>query len=281
MTVAFLLLLSGGIHLALFVILGATWNGPLSLRKPALFGISGGMTMWSIAWVLTHLQPKKIDGWLISTLSVALFVEVALITVQYWRQVPSHFNRATWLDASIELTMLSLILFVTGGIFYLTWRTLWLRTVEPAMATAIRGGMTLLALSCLLGIVTSVLGEVSLAAGRSYELWGKAGVLKFPHGVALHAIQMLPVLAWIAAWLGLNHSKRSVQAALVAQILFLIYSVWQTGTGRNRFDVDFLGAILLVAVAILSTYLLASFLGGCIKTWRGWHASQGIGNKHA
>jgi len=248
------LLVSGCIHLALFLILGASWEGPLSPRKPALFGISGAMTTLSLAWLMTQLEPKKFDRVLINSLAIALLIEVALITMQYWRGVASHFNNSTLFDTAIELAMLVLILFVTGGIFYLTWRTFQLRAIEPAMAIAIRGGMLLLAISCLLGIATSVLGEVSLAKGQSSEVWRKAGVLKFPHGVALHAIQLLPILAWIARRLGLSHPVRVMQSALAAQVVFMIYAVWQTSLGRDRFDWDAIGGSILAIAILLSLY---------------------------
>ena len=93
--------------------------------------------------------------------------------------------------------MFGLILLASCGIIYLTLRTIQLRNIDPAMAIGIRGGMWLLALSCGLGIATSIFGEINISAGRSYELWGRAGVLKFPHGVALHAIQLLPAIAWM------------------------------------------------------------------------------------
>ena len=50
------LIASGLFHLALLWVTGAVWSGPLSLRKPGLFGVSAGVTAWSIAWVLTQGQ---------------------------------------------------------------------------------------------------------------------------------------------------------------------------------------------------------------------------------
>jgi hypothetical protein len=254
LVVTAVLLLSGCIHLFLLWILGASWHGPLSLRKPALFGISGGLTVFSLAWLMTKLEPKRLDRLLINSLSVALLIEVGLITLQYWRGVASHFNHSTMLDAAIEFTMLLLILFATGGIVHLTWRTVRLRAIDPAMVIAIRGGMWLLALSCLLGIATSVLGEASLAMGGTTELWGKSGVLKFPHGVALHAIQWLPILAWICQRLGLSQSVRVVQSALIAQVMCLVYSIWQTGIGRDRLDFDAVGGSILAITILFTLY---------------------------
>jgi hypothetical protein len=263
------LLTSGCVHFALFALLGTNWHGPVSLRKPTLFGISGGLTAWSMAWLMTQLRPKRFDRVIVDSLAIALFIEVALISFQYWRGVASHFNHATHFDAAIEYTMLGLILFVTGEIFYLTLRTFRLRAIEPAMAIAIRGGMWLLALSCLLGIVNWVLGEVSLSEGRSSELWGRAGVLKFPHGAALHAIQFLPVLAWLARSLGLNRSVRIVQSALAAQILFLLYAVWQTSRGRDRFDWDAIGEGILCLAVLFGLFPALALVQGCIRYF-GW-----------
>lgn len=268
--IAAILLFSGCVHLAILMILGTTWHGPLSFRKPALFGISGGMTMWSLAWLMTQLRPKGFDKALINAIATSLFIEVSLITLQTWRGVASHFNHSTNIDAAIEFTMLGLILLVTGAIFYLTWRTRWLRAIDPAMAIAIRGGMGLLALSCLLGIATTVLGEVSLSVGRSYEVWGRAGVLKFPHGVALHAIQMLPFVAWLTRTCELQHSSvRIVNSALASQVLFMLYAVWQTSQGRDRFDWDSIGGILIAMIVLLSVYPTLSLARGFARcSWK-------------
>ena len=260
-----LLVASGCVHLALFAILGTTWKGPLSLRKPALFGISGGLTLWSIAWLMTQLRPRKSDRFLAISLAIGLFVEVTLITVQTWRGVASHFNRATSIDAAIEFTMLGLILLVTCGIVYLSFRTFRLRNIDPAMVIAIRGGMWLLTLSCGLGILTSILGEIRISAGRSYELWGKAGVLKFPHGVALHAIQMLPAIAWVTRSLGVSSRVRIMQFAFASQVLFLAYAVWQTMRGYDRFDWDAVGGSILGVAVLFGLFPALAILHGLIR----------------
>ena len=263
--IAALLLASGCLHLAMFAMHGTTWHGPLSIRKPALFGISGGMTTWSIAWLMAQLRSQKFDSFLANSLAIGLLVEVALITLQYWRGVASHFNHSTTLDAAIEFTMLGLIVFVSFGIFYLALRTIWLRDLEPSMAIAIRGGMWLIALSCLLGIMTTVLGEVSISLGRSSELWGRAGVLKFPHGVALHAIQLLPFVAWLARRLRVSESVRIVKSTLASQVLFLLYAIWQTGQGRDRFDWDTIGAGILGMAVLFGLFPALALAQGCIR----------------
>jgi hypothetical protein len=260
--VAVSLLVSGFIHLSFLVVLGGSWSGPVSLRKPALFGISGGLTVLSLAWVFTKVRPRKRDSLLLNCLSASLLVEVGIITAQYWRGVASHFNHSTGLDTAIEITMLILILFATLAIVYLTVRSFAQLPVDPAMALAIRGGMVLLTLSCVLGILTSVLGEVSLSAGKSYELWGKAGVLKFPHGAALHAIQLLPFVAWLLQILRTHNSLFVMQMTLLSQILFLVYAVVQTFTGRDRFEWGPIGGVLLMLTIVSSVFPAIALIRG-------------------
>lgn len=43
-----LLILSGVIHLAVLLMSGGTWEGPLSLRKPTAFGLSFGLTLINV-----------------------------------------------------------------------------------------------------------------------------------------------------------------------------------------------------------------------------------------
>jgi 2-keto-4-pentenoate hydratase/2-oxohepta-3-ene-1,7-dioic acid hydratase in catechol pathway len=51
-----LLLASGLIHLAILLVGGGSWQGPLSLRKPTAFGLSFGLTVVTIVWVASFLR---------------------------------------------------------------------------------------------------------------------------------------------------------------------------------------------------------------------------------
>jgi hypothetical protein len=101
--------------------------------------------------------------------------------------------------------------------------------------------------------------------GASHELWGKAGVLKFPHGVALHAIQLLPIVAWIARRLKVINSLQIVRSALASQIVFLGYAVWQTSQGRDRFDWDTIGACILGVSVMLAAYAAFAIVAGGLR----------------
>ena len=254
--VTVMLLTSGLVHFAILFWSGSDWEGPLSPRKPALFGISTGVTAWSLAWVMTKLQRQRFDAILFRVLALSLLVEVGLITLQHWRGVPSHFNHATRVDATIEAAMLGLILLVSIGIFWLAIRSAWLIPMDEAVACALRGGIWLLAASCLLGMISTSLGELNQSRGKSPEIWGNAGVLKYPHGAALHAIQVLPIFAWVLSQLRIPGRVGCVGAAIVSQCLFMAHAIWQTSQGRSRLDWDQVGCALFVA-AVCSLFASA------------------------
>jgi hypothetical protein len=232
---------------------GDPWEGPLSFRKPVLFGISAGVSVWSLHWVLAQLPRQQCDRLLDRLVSWGLLLEVSLITLQTWRGVPSHFNQSTLLDASIETAMLLLITAVSGVIFWLTRRTHQLSDRPLADRWAMQGGMWLLSISCLLGFVITAVGMANLAAGRPVELWGPGGVLKYPHGAAMHAIQLLPLVNGFLAWRGVDSCRRAtpIKCLFWSQALFLGQALWQTFRGRPRFETDLLALSLLVLSGIL------------------------------
>lgn len=260
------LLLSGILHLGWLLISGSAWEGPLSFRKPGLFGISSGLTLWSIAWAVTKLRPRPHDFLWTNLVAVSLVLEVGLITLQTWRGVPSHFNRSTTFDASVEMLMLLLIAVVMAWIAWLTIRSASLPSIDATSAMAIRGGLWLLLISGGLGFAITLIGHLNIADGKSPEIWGAAGVLKYPHGAVLHAIQLLPVLGWMMARLRVKDSAWFLSAALGSQVLYLCHAVWQTFQGRSRFDLDAIGGGFLIASGLLICLPFAVIFRATIAT---------------
>ena len=100
--VGVLLLTSGLVHLGILIIGGGSWQGPLSLRKPMSFGFSFGLTLITIVWVASFLRlGNRRRMLLLGAFTAACVLETALVSLQAWRGVPSHFNVATPFDASI------------------------------------------------------------------------------------------------------------------------------------------------------------------------------------
>jgi len=253
--IGLLLVASGLVHLVVWAVLGGPWEGPVTWRKPILFGISGGLTSLSLGWAWSKLPWRRGDAWLAATAAWALLVEVAAIDLQAWRGVASHFNRATPFDSWLYDAMGLLILWVTLIAIDLTIRFFRQPTALPAdMLLAARAGLVLLVISCGLGIWVSVHGDMRVAAGLEPERYGAAGVPKFPHGAVIHALQWLPLLAWAARRAGITQHRRVwlVAAATGGTTLIGCFALVQTLAGRSRFDVTpVTGALLAVGVICL------------------------------
>jgi hypothetical protein len=263
-----LLVASGLAHALLWAALGGPWEGPVTWRKPILFGISGGLTALSLGWVWAALPRRRGDAPLAWGTAAALVVEVALIDLQRWRGVASHFNRGTPFDAAAYDLMTWLIIGVTIVTCDLTVRACGRAVrLRPDMLLAARAGLGLLAISCGLGIWAGWQGEMRRAAGLPPETFGAAGVLKFPHGAALHALQWLPFVAWAARRAGVGDVGRVwlVAAAAVGNALFGGYAVVQTLLGRARFDATPLTAGVLAAAAVM---LAVPFVWIVLRQWR-------------
>ena len=111
---AALLVLSGLFHVGAFLADGPG-EGPLPWRKPITFGLSFGVTVATLAWVLGFLRPRRAVAWvLVVVLAVASVGEVALISLQTWRGVPSHFNDSTPFDETVFSLMGLLVTAVAG-----------------------------------------------------------------------------------------------------------------------------------------------------------------------
>lgn len=260
-TVSVLFLVGLGIiHIPIQMASDLSWDAPTSFRKPILFGISTGLTLGSLLLLLNDLRPKPRDRYLRWGLCVSLVAEVLLISGQAWRRVPSHFNRTTAVDTVIEVSMLACILFAVVGILVLTCRSMQQNAfdaVSPARILAQQTGMIFLTLSCFLGISITVIGNYQLLTGGSTETVGGKGVLKFPHGAVLHAIQTLVAWSWLCDRFHAVHGKMSVALLSGAHLVFLMYAVRQTSMGRSRWDGDGVAWGLLGAASLLAMLAVA------------------------
>jgi hypothetical protein len=268
-----ILVASGLLHAAIWAVTGGPWEGPVTWRKPILFGISGGLTALSTGWAWAQLPWRRGDRWLAAATAWSLLVEVALIDLQAWRGVASHFNRSTPLDSFLYDAMGGLILFVTLVATDLMIRFFRQPTpLAPDMLLAARAGLVFLVWSCLLGIWVSVNGDMRLERGLEPEGFGLAGVPKFPHGAVIHAIQWLPLLAWAARRASLSEPARLrlVAVATLGTAIVGGYALVQTLMGRPRFDVTpGTGALLAGGAACLGLPAVITAWSWLRSWWRG------------
>ena len=94
-----LLVASGLFHGVVYLVDGGSWEGPVSWRKPIVFGLSFGIALRD--GDLVARLPADRGRWAgaSSASSPSASVgEVFLISMQKWRGVPSHFNEDTAFD---------------------------------------------------------------------------------------------------------------------------------------------------------------------------------------
>lgn len=251
------LIASGALHVLVFAIDGGRWAGPVSWRKPIVFGFSFGVTYITLAWVMTFLPRRPRVGWaLMGLFGVAAVLEVVLISMQRWRGVASHFNESTGFDGAVFSMMGTAVVVVGIVVLALTGWSLTSLTAPPSFALAIRVGLVMLAVSQLLGALIIVNGQgvvdPVLEGSREPSIWGAAGVMKLPHALTIHAVQVLPALAWLASFTRWSEERRlgMVRLAALGYVGLALVSVYQTFSGLWPFDLAALALLALGASVI-------------------------------
>lgn len=228
-SVAAVLFVSGLVHFGVLVSSGTTWDGPVSYRKATTFGLSFGLTLATLTWATSFLRMRsRIRAVLLGAFTAVSVVEVALITMQVWRGVPSHFNFETGFDSTI-----SMMLAAGGAVIIVTvsgFTVAALRTgsgAPPSLLLALRFGLLVLMGALAVGAVMIADG-VSLARGGHPQLaYTTAGGLKPVHAVTLHAILAVPALAWLLRFVDWPERRRT-RAVWIAIGVYIaaIVTVW-------------------------------------------------------
>ncbi len=220
-----------------------------------------------MAWIYPRLEPRRWDWLLCGASAAAMLAEVVLITTQQWRGHASHFNLSTPFDSVVGHWMTVLICIVTLAIFDFTWRSFCQFNGLVDLRRAVQGGLLFLVVSCLIGFVILFYGEQRVRLGLNPSTFGGSGVTKFPHGVAIHAIQFLPCLTWLLKRIGVAGSirYRLVCQSIASIMAFLLFGAIQTLSGLDRFDVRYAGvSVLIIALLLALPTTFQLFLGG----WR-------------
>ncbi|MFN3998072.1 hypothetical protein [Algoriphagus sp.] len=194
--------------------------------KPLKFFVSVGIFFWTMGWLMDYLNEpqkvKKISLWIF----ILMAIELILITYQAAQGKLSHFNISSILDGIIFQTM-GIVISINS--FVVLWFLFLFRKVKSlpsGYALAIRAGLIIFLIAGFEGFVmASRLGHTIGAPDGQEGIfllgWAKAyGDLRVFHFVGLHALQILPLLAWFF-WK--DNSK-------ISGIVGLIYFVFSSAT---------------------------------------------------
>ncbi|MEU6578731.1 hypothetical protein [Streptomyces sp. NPDC046805] len=193
------LVLSGLAHLVVFSVDGGPWDGPVSWRKPVTFGLSFGLTLIAVTWVTSYLRVgPRLRTVLLVVFAADCVVEVGGITLQAWRGVPSHLDMETPFDTAVSMTL------AVGGAVLVVLLTVFAvasfrhRPGGPAgMAVAVRSGFAILLVALASGAAMIARGVVLTRTGHQEAAYHLTAPFKPLHGVSLHAVLVLPALAWL------------------------------------------------------------------------------------
>lgn len=247
--------------------------------KPFKFSVSIAIYSFTIAWMLSLLRFRRLGWWLGAVISIMLGGELLLIVMQVVRGTTSHFNYATPFDTTIFNVMASMI--VTLWVANLVVGVLLLiqRLDERSLAWSIRLG-TLVA---LVGMAIAffmpqptpaqearldndqpspIIGAHSVGVedggpGLPIVGWSTVGGdLRVAHFLGIHALQAIPLLAFLLIVLARRYRVLEREAArtglvVVAGLAYLgivVVSTWQALRGQSVVHPDgmTLGALAVV-----------------------------------
>lgn len=197
--------------LAALLVPAAPVLGAHPALKPFKFALSIALFLVALGVLLPALTARP---WLRNALAwlfaLTMAAEMATILMQALRGAPSHFNSAGPLDAVAWRLMLVAILAATAGMICVTALASFRplagpdgRALAPLLALAWRAGLWLLLLSPISGFAMG--GRLQHSVGGSdggpglplFNWSVSHGDLRVAHFFALHALQLLPVLAWL------------------------------------------------------------------------------------
>ena len=226
-------------------------TGSPAWLKPAKFAISTAIYSGSIAWLLRYVTvwPRftRAMGWIVA---VVLNLEVALIDIQAARGTTSHFNVATPLDMALFAVMgtaIAVLWLASAGILVALFRQ---QFGDAAWGWALRLSLLISLLGAATGGMMLRPSRQQLEAPRPTVAGGHTvgapdggpglpgvgwsaqhGDLRIPHFFGLHALQVIPFLAWFLRRRR-GFSVTAVCAAAASYFALTAILTWQALRGE-------------------------------------------------
>jgi len=201
--------------------------------KPAKFAVSIAIYVFTLAWAFTLIpgwqKTRRVVGW---ATAIAMVLEFVIIAFQAYRGTTSHFNFSTPLNSVLFIIMGVAIVaqtFISIAVAVAFWRQ---NFADPAMGWALRFGMIITILGAFIALFMTHPTPAQLAAehaGQAMPIMGahtvgapdggpglsgtgwstEHGDLRIPHFIGLHALQVLPLIAFLMGRLRLNSDTRA------------------------------------------------------------------------
>ncbi|EAY23855.1 hypothetical protein [Microscilla marina] len=214
---------------ALFAALSFITNiqvaGVNAWHKPIKFALSIGVYAFTMGWLMYYLPQSRSTTVCSGLIVVMLTFEIVYIGLQAGRGQLSHFNISSplyshlYMGMAIAATIVSLITLYIGVLFFQSD----LPHLSKHYVWAIRFGLLLFVIFSLEGFVmganlSHTIGGPDGGKGLYFLNWSrKFGDPRVAHFIGMHALQVLPILAYYV----LKNTRLTIVVAILYTLLAL------------------------------------------------------------
>jgi hypothetical protein len=180
--------------------------------------------------------------------------------LQAWRGVPSHFNMETAFDAVVARTLAAGGVALVAIVVALTVAAFRANPAVPTnLRLAIQIGFVSLCTSLAVGALMIAKGMILVIGGAPQAAYATGGTLKPIHAVTMHAILVLPVLAWLVSFANWTERRR-LSVVLLGAAGYIVLAVVVAVANVVGFVLSDLPPALVVLLALGAIALAAAGL---------------------
>lgn len=247
--------------------------------KPFKFAVSLGVYGLTIAWMLSVLPRRsRVGEWAAVVIVAVAVIEEAIIVLQAARGTTSHYNETTPFDAALWKAMGVSILLLFVSHLIIAVAALRQRIKDRTIAYGMRLGLGLSLVGMLAAVpmviprgepeIDGVAGAHSVGVpdggpGLPFLGWSTTGGdLRIGHFFGLHALQALPLLAFLLTRTGLG-DRTGARLLLVGGGAYGVLNVlltWQALRGQPLVKPDALTVSAWAALAAATAVAAATVL---------------------
>ncbi|MEV4828545.1 hypothetical protein AB0K25_09500 [Micromonospora sp. NPDC049257] len=256
------------------VVDGRVLTGVPIWLKPFKFSVSFALYAATLAWMLAQLPRRsRIAEWSAGVVVATALVEMVVIVGQVLRGTTSHYNQTTPLNAALWQVMGIAIMVLFAAHLIVAVALLVRRPTDRATTWAVALGLGLSALGMLAAfpmVAQDRAGPDGIAGAHSVGVpdggpglpivgWSTTGGdLRIGHFVGLHAMQALPILAYLLRrylghWLDERSRVRLLVVAGAGYGVLTVLLTWQALRGQPLLRPDLATLTALAALAAATT----------------------------
>ena len=228
--------------LSLPVFAALCYSNPGSLHaanawiKPMKFAISFSTFVWTVSLFLEQLTAPK---WLVratrQTMVASITVEMLCLSAQAWRGAAPGASTTDWLIQQMTTAIVSVNTAILVGLLVAFWgKREWSRITDHTMVLAIRFSIVIFLVGNAVGGYMLARGSHTVGAadggpGLPFLNWSTiGGDLRIAHFIAIHAIQIVPVFAYVLSQMAPVPAVRQRKLAVAALSIVVALAVGMT-----------------------------------------------------